>query len=297
MARGMSGQELITSRENRWLKRFRAALGGAPGKLPSGKAGECVGLEGPRLVEEGLRSGIAVEAVLVCEEGERHLPRLKTWMTPEVRLLRCSSGLFASVAATESPQGIAALARVPQREFEGLLGPGGEEQDAARKGGARFGTGPGKPLVVVLAGVQDPGNVGTLVRSAEAFGATGLVACRGTATPLGPKALRASAGSALRLPMQMGVDAKTLLAELGAARLKIYSASLTGDAEPSEVDLTLPCALVIGNEATGVPAEIEKAANARMRILLAEGVESLNAAVAGAVVLYEAAKQRAPKRG
>ena len=278
-SRAKKGQELITSRENRWLKMFRAALGGATDKnLTRGpaEAGERVGLEGPRLVEEGFRSGVPIEALLVCDGGERHLARLKAWMTPEVRLLRCSTGLFASVAATESPQGIAALARVRQRGFEELLGE--------------------LPLVGVLAGVQDPGNVGTLVRSAEAFGATGLVACRGTANPFAPKALRASAGSALRLPMQIGVEAKSLLALLANAGLRIYSASLTGDAEPSQVDLSLPCALVIGNETAGVPPEIERAADARLRIPLAEGVESLNAAVAGAVLLYEAARQRAARQ-
>ena len=261
---------MITSRDNRWLKRFRAALEGAPGKEEP-----CIGLEGPRLVEEAFRSGIGVEAVLVCDDGERHLARLKTWMTPEVRLLRCSTVLFDSVAGTETPQGIAALARPRQFSLGDLLGD--------------------VPLVLVLAGVQDPGNVGTLVRSAEAFGATGAVACHGTAHPLSPKALRASAGSALRLPLQAGVEAKSLLAHLRDAELRVFAASLEGDLAPAEADLTLPCALVIGNEAAGLPPELDRAADARLRIPLAEGVDSLNAAVAGAVLLYEAARQRGKK--
>jgi TrmH family RNA methyltransferase len=265
-----SAQEIITSRDNRWLKRFRAALEGPPGKDE-----HSVGLEGPHLVEEGFRSGTEIEAVLVCDEGERHLARLKAWMTPEVRLLRCSTALFASVAATETPQGIAALARPKQYSLGDLLGD--------------------VPLVVVLAGAQDPGNVGTLVRSAEAFGATGAVACHGTAHPYSPKALRASAGSALRLPLQIGVDAKSLLPHLRDAELRVYAASLAGEATPAEADLTVPCALVIGNEAAGLAPEIERAADERLRIPLEAGVESLNAAVAGAVLLYEAARQRGTK--
>ena len=236
-----------------------------------------MGLEGPRLVEEGFRSGMAIEALLVCDEGERHLARLKAWMTPEVRLLRCSTALFASVAATETPQGIAALARPRQFSLGDLLGD--------------------VPLVVVMAGVQDPGNVGTLLRSAEAFGATCAVACHGTAHPYSPKALRSSAGSALRLPMQIGVEAKSLLTHLRDAELRVYAASLTGETAPAETDLTVPGALVIGNEATGLSPELERAADARLRIPLAEGVDSLNAAVAGAVLLYEAARQRGMRRG
>jgi TrmH family RNA methyltransferase len=318
--RSKAAQEVITSRENRWLKRFRAALEGPPTKEQP-----CVGLEGPRLVEEGFRSGVAIEAVLVCEEGERHLARLKAWMTPEVRLLRCSDRLFASVAATETPQGIAALARVREREFSELLGrDAGEKQDAALpkesgqvegrvgesgkdaalKGsatsgitsGATSGTTGGVPLVIVLAAMQDPGNVGALLRSAAAFGATGAVACHGTAHPFSPKVLRASAGLALRLPVLAGVPAQSALARLREAGLRIYAASLRGTTLPADSDFCGPCALVIGNEAAGLTPELERAADARLRIPLAEGVDSLNAAVAGAVLLYEAARQRSARQ-
>ena len=226
-------------------------------------------------MEEAFRSGLAIEAVLVSDEGERHLTRLKPWLTREVRILRCSARMFQGVASTDSPQGIAALAHMPDREFADLLGA--------------------RPLVLVLVGVQDPGNVGTLLRSAEAFGATGAVTCRGTAHPLSPKALRASAGSALRLPLLASADDASVLARLREARLRIFAATLDGGESPGELDFRVPCALLIGNESSGLPAEMARAADQRVRIALAEGVESLNAGVAGAVLLYEASRQRSAK--
>ncbi len=153
---------MITSRENRWLKRFRAAL--------SGERGDdgIVGVEGVRLVEAALGSRLPVEALLVSESGARHLPRVAPVLASSVPVLRTSDKLFAGVADTKTPQGIAALVRPRQATIESLL--------------------PGTALLIVLVGVQDPGNVGTIVRAAEAFGATGAATCLadgiGTADPL-----------------------------------------------------------------------------------------------------------------
>jgi TrmH family RNA methyltransferase len=267
--------ETITSRENRWLKRFRGALRGEGARDEQDGA---VGVEGARLVEEVLRTGLAVPALLVSGAGERHLERLRPWLGRAERLLRVSDKLFASVSGTESPQGVAALVRPRMWTFDDLL---------RRRAGA---TG---PLVVVLVGVQDPGNTGTIVRTADAFGATGVVACRGTADPLGPKALRASAGSALRLPLLAGAAAPVAMAQLRMAGLRLCAASLSGELTPRDADLREPCALLIGNEGAGLPAEVERSADARLRIPIAGEVDSLNAAVAAAVLLYEAARQRA----
>src|SRR5579864_7464997 len=209
--------DLITSRENRWLKRFRAALRG------TGPAeGEPIGVEGRKLVEDALRSGLEAEALLISESAEPALDAILSAASasqagiPRSRILRTTEKLFASVAGTETPQGIAALFRKPDRQFEDVL------RGAADENGVRFG---GSPLVVVMAGVQDPGNVGTIVRSAEAFGATGAIAARGTADPWSPKALRASAVSALRLPLLRGIAVPVLLAQLKIARVKIIAAS------------------------------------------------------------------------
>ena len=277
--------ETLASRENRWLKRFRAAL-------RSGEATTdgCVGVEGVRLVEEALRSGLAVEAVLVSTSGERHLERLGRWIELGVRLLRTSDRLFAGVADTQTPQGVAALVHPRRAAFDDIVR--------------------GLPLVVVLVGVQDPGNVGTILRAAEAFGASGAATCAagssGSANPLAPKALRASAGSALRLPLLHGMSVSILLAQLRMAGVKLYAASLERAQgapgtppllSPWEADLRGPAALLVGNEGAGLPAEVERSADALMCIPMAAGVDSLNAAVAASVLLYEAARQRGSAQG
>jgi TrmH family RNA methyltransferase len=262
-------EETITSRANAWLKRFRAAL--QRGESPEG----LVGVEGERLIEEAFRSGLPMEALLVSPAGEPALARLGHWLERPgpPRLLRTSDRLFESVAGTETPPGIAALVRPREFRLEELTG--------------------GAALVVVLAGVQDPGNVGTIVRSAEAFGATGIVAAAGSAHPLGPKALRASAGSAFRLPVVARMGLAVALAQLRVAGLKFYAATLRQPAEePDWLDWCVPVALIIGSEVAGLPEELERAADARVHIALAAGVDSLNAGVAASLLLYEAARQR-----
>ncbi len=269
--------ETISSRDNRWLKRFRAALRGSAAASDAN-----VGVEGARLVEEALRSGLAVEAVLVSASGERHLEQLRPYFGPALTLLRTSDRLFAGIADTQSPQGVAALLRAPRASFD----------DIVRCRGAIA------PLVVVLVGVQDPGNVGTILRAAEAFGATGTATTAGTAHHLAPKALRASAGSALRLPVLNGISASVLLAQLRVAELQLYAASPNAHAPGRrtvrvwEADLRGPAALLVGNEGAGLPAEIERSVDMLVHIPLATGVDSLNAAVAASVLLYEAARQR-----
>jgi len=152
-------------------------------------------------------------------------------------------------------------------------------------------------LVVVLVGVQDPGNAGTILRSAEAFDATGAITTRGTTDPWSPKALRASAGSALRLPLLRGMRIPVLLAQLKLQQVKIVAASSRGGTDAdADADLGValqePAAIFIGNEGAGLPVEIEQAADARISIPMAEAVESLNAGVAASLLLYEAARRR-----
>jgi TrmH family RNA methyltransferase len=291
--------EIISSRENRWLKHFRAALHG----VESG-ADAAIGVEGPHLVEAALGSGARVEAILVSTSGERHLTRLHLQIPADTTILRTTDRLFAGLATTEAPQGIAALVHARQANFD----------DVAR----------GCALLVVLAGVQDPGNVGAILRTAEAMGATAVATCAvagvGTSNPLAPKALRASAGSALRLPLVRGASAATLMLQLRVAGIKSYAACPAaigttddvdaGDAArserampallPWEADWKGPVALWIGNEGAGLPGEIARSADARVTIpqmapqpgVGTGKVESLNAAAAATILLYEAAKQR-----
>ncbi|MFZ1973952.1 MAG: RNA methyltransferase [Candidatus Acidiferrales bacterium] len=283
--------DIITSRENKWLKIFRAGLRGTG---PEGE--DALAVEGRKLVEDSLRSGLEAVALLVSESGERELEHILRAASeslagiPRARVLRTTDKLFESVSGTETPQGVAALFRQPEWQFEDVL-RGAAAADGAFRAGA--------PLLVVMAAVQDPGNVGTVVRSGEAFGATGVVTTRGSADPWSPKAVRASAGSALRLPLLRGMAIPVLLAQLRVAEVKIVAASsrvTEGEAgEGSEVaaaDLRESVAIFIGNEGAGLPPEVEHAADARISIPIAESVESLNAGIAASIVLYEAARQR-----
>jgi RNA methyltransferase, TrmH family len=293
---------VLTSRENRWLKQFRLALrGGLPTESGS------VGVEGVRLVEEALRSGCRIEAVLFSESGERHHERLAPLIgRPEIAFptLRTTDRLFEGLADTEHPQGVAALVHPRPTSFDDLL---------------RTPASACSPLLVVLAGVQDPGNVGTILRTAAAFGATGAVTAAsgqsGTASPFSPKALRASAGAALHLPILPGMSLPILLTQLKIANVRTLASSaheaarLSSPPEgaqhaalppgaigpllsPWEVDWCEPVALLVGNEGAGLPEEVARSADARIRIPMASGIESLNAAAAAAVLFYEAARQR-----
>src|SRR5437868_4876837 len=197
----------ITSRDNRWLKQFRVALRGG---LPTESG--AVGVEGVRLVEEALRSGCPVEAVLFSESGQRHHQRLAPLIDRSeiaIPILHTIDRLFEGIADTEHPQGIAALVKPRAATIDDLVR--GNQNACA-------------PLIVVIAGVQDPGNVGTILRTASAFGATGAVTAAsgvsGTASPFSPKALRASAGAALHLPVLAGMSLPILLTQLRVAGVR-----------------------------------------------------------------------------
>jgi TrmH family RNA methyltransferase len=306
-AKSADGSAILTSRDNRWLKEFRLALRGG---LPTESG--FVGVEGVRLVEEALRSGCPIQAVLFSESGQRHHERLAPLIDrPELAFptLRTTDRLFEGLADTEHPQGIAALVKPRETSFDDLV---------------RTPASACAPLLVVLAGVQDPGNVGTILRTAAAFGATGAVTSpsgiSGTASPYSPKALRASAGAALHLPILAGVSLPILLTQFKIAGIRTLASSAhetppssagaqhaaphLGETAathldspslplaPWEVDWCQPVALLVGNEGAGLPEEVERSADARIRIPMASGVESLNAAAAAAVVFYEAARQR-----
>lgn len=281
---------VLTSRDNRWLKAFRMTLRG-------GLATEngAVGVEGVRLVEEALRSTATVEAVLFSESGERHRERLAPLIKhPEMAfpVLQTTDRLFEGIADTEHPQGVAALVRPRKVTLEDLL----LAQQVTCS-----------PLVVVLAGVQDPGNVGTILRTATAFGATGAVVVAtgqsGTASPFSPKALRASAGAALHLPVLEGISLPILTMQLKLQKVMtvascVHDESRVGKAPvcPWELDWCQATALLVGNEGAGLPEDVVHSADERIHIPMAKRVESLNAAAAAAVLFYEAYRQRS-RRG
>lgn len=260
----MSKTEVLTSPANPLLKEVRRAL--LRGTLT--REG-CVVAEGFRLLEEALRSDCRVEVVLASESVraavESHVRRLAG-----LRVVALPDNLFQDLSGTEAPQGVMALVRPPQWTLEQLFR--------------------GKPLVVVLDGVQDPGNAGTVLRAAEAFGATGVLLVKGSVSPYNPKAVRASAGSVFRVPLVAGLDATLARAALEQRRLDLYAAMPAGRKTLGEADLTRKSALIVGSEGRGVSEKL-RAGAIDLRIPLS-GVESLNAAMAATVLLYEAHRQR-----
>jgi len=290
----------IQSKDNAHVKELRTALA-AGGRSESG----LVGIEGPKMLEEALRAGLRVAAVFVAQGSEALLEAMAR--PAETEILRLPRRLLDSALATETPQPVAALVEPPEWSWADVVD----------------GRGSGKPLVVVLAGIQDPGNLGTILRSGEAFGATGVVSLPGTVSAWNPKAVRASAGSVFRVPL-VAASERECFARLREANIAIWAtvatqrgertmsghdfsraatpADLFGALAPEphsppqpadRVDLASPVALLIGNEGSGVAGDLAAKADAKVTIPCPGPVESLNAAVAASVLLYEAARQRA----
>ena len=268
---------IVQSKQNVRLKELRRALA-HPGRDSRALAG----LEGPNLLEEALRAGLRVPCVFVAQGAEALLEALRLPAETEVLLL--PRELLDSVLSTETPQPVAALVEPPNWSWVEVLS--GAEKAA--------------PLIVVLAALQDPGNLGTILRSAEAFGATGVLSLPGTVSAWNPKAVRASAGSVFRIPL-LAASTEECFARLRKSSVKILSTAAPKDEHRAKaadrVDLAGPSALLIGNEGNGVPEELAAQADGTLTIPCPGPVESLNAAVAASVLLYEAARQRAASPG
>ncbi len=224
--------------------------------------------EGPHLLEEVLRSSWKVEEVFCTAEAPVRFSGL--FGRAPVPATELSPRAFESIAATETTQGVLALLRPRAWRFEELIA--------------------GNALTVILDTIQDPGNAGTIARSAEAFGATGIIFTEGCARVSNGKVLRAAAGSLFRIPYKEGVTRSQIADLLGGAGLRVYALAGESETPLTKCDLAGPCALLIGNEGAGLSGELlglgESARIPTVR------VESLNAAVACSIALFEAARQR-----
>ncbi|MGH6798413.1 MAG: TrmH family RNA methyltransferase, partial [Roseiarcus sp.] len=286
--------ESLTSPRNPLLKNVRQAI--ARGALT--EEGFAVA-EGFHLLEEALLGACEVQVVLVAESLRSSLEtRMRDLAGP--RVVAIPDALFREMSSTETAQGVMALVRPPawtldqlfaeERTGRGGTLPSHQKHDAAALGCAQVSQ---EPLVVVLDGVQDPGNAGAVVRAAEAFGGSGVAFLKGSVNPHNPKCLRASAGSLFRVPCIHGVEASVLLDAVARRRLDLYAAVAAGEKVLAGADLTRRCALIIGSEGRGVNPKLRSAA-IDLRIPTS-GVESLNAAVAAGILLYEARRQRTVK--
>ena len=258
----------IEGRHNALLKELRQAF--TRGELTA--RGDCA-VEGFRVVEEALRSGLRLRAVFFSESGEARAAKLLPQVGSHVDTLLVPDTLFASAVPSQTPQGVAALVRVKAFSLDDVLSS----------------TSPGP--VVVIAGVQDPGNVGTVLRSAEAFGAKGVILTDGTVSAYNSKVVRASAGSVFRLPVSK-VTVNGLLETLRERGFKsIATSSHKGVALP-EADFRGMTAIFIGNEGAGIDKKLLGKMDELITVPHSARVESLNAGIAASIILYEAARLR-----
>lgn len=264
---------IVQSKQNARLKELRKALA-HPGRNERG----LVAVEGPNLVAEAMRSGLRVDAIFAGNEkmadeiaSQDEIGNIDVFLVPD--------DVLRSILVTESPQCLAALVEPRSWTWDDIL--------------ERRGT---KALIMVLAGIQDPGNLGTIVRSAEAFGASCVICLPGTVNPWNAKAVRASAGSIFRVPL-LNAEEDEALRKLRKAEVRVLTTALEGAQAANAADLAGPVAIVIGNEGNGVPAGLAAKTDGAVMIPCPGPVESLNAAVATSVLLYEAARQREVSTG
>jgi TrmH family RNA methyltransferase len=236
-------------------------------------------VEGPVAVREVLDAGVVLDELYVDIEawaeagpGSPLRAAVEVAGAAGTPVWSLPPGVLAKVSDTVTPQGLLGVA--PRR--------------TVTVDEACTGQGP----VLVLVDVADPGNLGTLARAGEAAGVVGMVVAGAGTDPFGPKAVRAAAGSLLRMAVAEVADPVAAVAAVAATGRSVVATVAAGGAAPEELDLTVPLAVLVGSEAHGLPDAVARAATSRLTIPLAAPVESLNAAVAGAVVLFEAARQR-----
>jgi TrmH family RNA methyltransferase len=259
----------LTRRQDAVVDRFRRAARRAP-------AEQCVLLDGEHLIRDAVAAGIPLDVVMATHERWNQLGELLSSLsamaaTPE--LYEGAPSVLEAASPVKTPSGIVALARwQPAALDEALSGQ--------------------PPLVLGAVDVQDPGNFGAIVRSADALGASGVVAAGASADPAGWKALRGAMGSAFRIPVAKA-PTDAALSAAKANGLRVYAASMDG-VPLDHCDLTGPVMLLLGSEGLGLPPAALGAADDRIAIPMRPGVNSLNVAVSAALLLYEARRQRSP---
>jgi len=269
--------ERIASRQNAIVKRFRELA-----RASAAASGEVL-LDGPHLVQEALACGIPIDAAAFSDRQLAGVLSPLARIAKDVkqrggRVLTVTDQVLAAMSPVQHPSGVVAIARARPCEL-------GHAFKSSKRRAA---------LVTVLAGLQDPGNVGAIIRSAAAFGATGVVAIEGSAHPFGWKALRGAMGGTFRLPVAARGSLLDVIAAAGEHGVQLVAAVPRGGTPLPQVDLRAPSAILVGGEGSGVSETAIAAADVRVTIPMQAPVESLNVAIAASLILYEAARQRGP---
>lgn len=255
----------ISSRQNAVVQRFREAARGS---------GPSVLIDGEHLLHEALRSSVPIDIVAIAERHS-HSPMAALADAASragARTILVTDPVLDAISPVRHPSGVVALARRPTASIAEVLAPTPQR-------------------VVVLVGVQDPGNVGAIVRAAEACGATGVIATAGTADPFGWKAMRGGMGSTFRMPVTSGAGLEPVRQVLRTSGVPVVATVPREGTPLPSADLRGPFALMLGAEGAGLPQDVVDEADLRITIPMRAPVESLNVAVAAALVLYEAARQ------
>lgn len=279
---------VITSRDNSLIKRARA--------VRDGKIHDLIFIEGVRLSEEAARSALSIRDVLYTErlaQDERGQQLLRALSQFSSRPTIVSEPVLASVADTKTPQGIVVLARRPH------TGPGGLEIEISAEGlrakerrNNQFPVASPQPLLIIMHRINNPSNAGAILRAAEAAGANGALTTEGSTDLFSPKALRGAMGSTFRLPIWEGVPFADALSWCAHHAIRTVGTTAEAPRAYTEIDWTAAHALIVGEEGAGLEPDEIAAADEAVRIPMQAPVESLNVAVAAAIVLYEAARQR-----
>ncbi len=271
-AAGAQRLRRIEGRHNALVKELRQAFA----RAERTKDGDCA-IEGLRIVEEAIRSGLRFRAVFFRESAQDRAARLLPQIGAHVETLLLPDALFDGAVPSETPQGVAALVRLKDFTLEDIF--------------ERMQIGP----IMVVAGLQDPGNLGTILRSAEAFGSAGVVLGEGTVSPLNSKVIRASAGSVFRLPVIVAKAAggmEAICAKFKSQGVRLVATSSHKGTPLDQAQLAGASAIFIGSEGSGLPRTLMAQLDETIAVPHTPQVESLNAGVAASIVLYEAARQR-----
>jgi TrmH family RNA methyltransferase len=288
----MQRLERITSRQNALVKRFRdlarasrvaGAVGRADDDGQGGHAGEIL-LDGLHLVQEALACDVPIEIAAFSDRQMGNELSPLSRLSKDVRehggkVVLVTDQVLAAMSPVQHPSGVVAIARARATDVDAVFA-------------AATATGPHLPIALVLAGLQDPGNVGGIVRTAAAFAAAGIVAVQGTANPFNWKALRGAMGGTFRLPVAARGSLSDVIASAGRKHVRVAAAVPRGGTPLAAVDFSAPTAFILGNEGSGVSDIALTAAHDTVTIPMLAPVESLNVTVAAALILYEASRQR-----